>query len=71
MRVAGEVKETWLRDLRYRHWEVHRLRTTATTVELHVATRVDQISYYITGLIVVPPGAPALTPSDLSKRSLA
>ncbi|MET8552117.1 CPCC family cysteine-rich protein [Micromonospora zamorensis] len=53
MTVAGEVEQTWLRDLRYRHWEVHRLRTTATTVELDVATRVDQIGYYITGLIVV------------------
>ncbi|MGC5289646.1 hypothetical protein ACPXBU_25740 [Micromonospora sp. DT231] len=37
----------------YRHWEVHRIRTTATTVELDDATRVDQIGCYITGLIVV------------------
>ncbi|WP_433553403.1 hypothetical protein ACQP08_09210 [Micromonospora zamorensis] len=53
MCVAGEVKQTWLRDLRYRHWEAHRLSTTARTVELDVATRVDEDGYYITGLIVV------------------
>ncbi|MEV1319990.1 CPCC family cysteine-rich protein [Micromonospora arborensis] len=53
MRVAQEIEQTWLRDLRYRHWEAHRLHTTATTVELDVATRVDEDGYYITGLIVV------------------
>ncbi|MGI5522484.1 CPCC family cysteine-rich protein [Micromonospora sp. CA-259024] len=52
-RVAQQVEQTWLRDLRYGHWEVHRLRTTAVSVELDVATRVDEDGYYITGLIVV------------------
>ncbi|MFG1872476.1 hypothetical protein [Micromonospora arborensis] len=53
MRLTGQVEQSWLRDLRYRHWEAHRLRTTATTVELDFATRVDEDGYYITGLIVV------------------
>jgi hypothetical protein len=52
-RVAQEVEQAWLRDLRYRHWEAHRLRTTAISVELDVATRVDESGYYITGLIAV------------------
>lgn len=53
VRIAQEVEQIWLRDLRYRHWEVHRLRTTPTSVELEVATRVDEDGYYITGLIMV------------------
>ncbi|WP_327008845.1 CPCC family cysteine-rich protein [Dactylosporangium sp. NBC_01737] len=52
-RVAYEIKETWLRDLRYHYWEAHWLRVTATSVELDVATCVDEDGYYITGLIVV------------------
>jgi hypothetical protein len=50
---SHEVCPVWLYDVRYRHWEVHRMSTTATRVELEVATRVDEDGYYITALIVV------------------
>jgi len=50
-RVATEIEQAWLRDLRYRHWEAHLLRVTPTSVQLDVATQVDEGGYYVTGLI--------------------
>lgn len=55
-RVAAEIREAWLRHLRYRYWEAHLLRFTATSVELEVVTRSSadgETGYYITALIVV------------------
>jgi hypothetical protein len=52
-RVAAEITATWLNDLRYRHWEAHVLRATATSVKLDVATRISADGYYITGSIIV------------------
>ncbi len=53
-RVAAELREVWLRSLRYRHWEAHLIRFTPTSVQLDVVTRSsgDAGGYYITGLIV-------------------
>lgn len=51
--VATQIEEAWLTDLRYEHWEAHLLRITATSVRLDVVTRPDDVSYYITGQIVV------------------
>ena len=70
-RVAQEIEQAWLRDLRYRHWEVHRLRTTATQVELDVVTRVDEDGYYITALITVrwsPTTPPQVVGQEAPKR---
>lgn len=52
-RVAVEIEAVWLDDLRYRYWEAHVLRATATSVELDVATQISADGYYITGLIIV------------------
>ncbi|MFV2095748.1 barstar family protein [Micromonospora sp. LOL_014] len=53
MRVALEVEQIWLSDLRYSYWEVHRLEILATYVNLEVATQIDEDGYYISGLIAV------------------
>ena len=52
-RVAAEIKQAWLRDLRYSYWETHSLRSTPTSVELDVATMIGEGGYYITGSIIV------------------
>lgn len=57
-RVAGEIKQAWLRDLRYNYWEVHALRSTPTSVVLDVATMIGEGDYYITGSIIVEWAAP-------------
>ncbi|MFV2088288.1 CPCC family cysteine-rich protein [Micromonospora sp. LOL_021] len=45
MRVALEVEQIWLSDLRYSYWEVHRLEILATYVNLEVATQIDEDGY--------------------------
>jgi len=52
-RVAAEIKEAWLRDLRYSYWEAHLLRVNPASVELDVATRIGEDGYFITGTIIV------------------
>ncbi|GIE85966.1 CPCC family cysteine-rich protein [Actinoplanes regularis] len=52
-RVATEIKDAWLRELRYSYWEAHLLRVNATSVELDVATQVEANGYFITGTIIV------------------
>ena len=52
-RVADEITRAWLRDLRYSYWEAHSVRTTATSVELHVATQPGKRDYFITATIIV------------------
>jgi hypothetical protein len=51
-RVAAEIEEVWLRDLRYQHWEAHLLRVTPTSVDLDVATQISEDGYYVTGSII-------------------
>jgi hypothetical protein len=46
------MEVAWLRDLRYRYRQAHKVRVTPTTVELDVATQSSEDGYYITGLIV-------------------
>jgi hypothetical protein len=52
-RVAEEITQAWLRDLRYSCWEAHSLRITPTEVELHAATQIDKGGYFITAVIIV------------------
>ncbi|WP_236028163.1 hypothetical protein [Paractinoplanes lichenicola] len=52
-RVAAEIEQAWLQDLRYADWETHFLRVTSTSVRLAVATMIDKAGYYITGSIIV------------------
>jgi hypothetical protein len=52
-RVGTELRDVWLRKLRYRHREANLLRSTPATVELDVATKISPTGYFITGLIVV------------------
>jgi hypothetical protein len=44
-RIANEIKEVWLHDLQYQYREAHLLRTTATTVEMDVATQSGKGGY--------------------------
>jgi hypothetical protein len=51
-RVAADIEQVWLSDLRYGYWEAHLLRTTAVSVELDVVTRISAGGYYITGRVI-------------------
>jgi hypothetical protein len=51
--VAERVVSTWMAGLRYEHGEAHLLRAGATSVQLDVVTRPDDVSYSITGQIIV------------------
>jgi hypothetical protein len=52
--VSQELQTVWLNDLCYRFRETHRLRQTATTVELDFATQTsDEDGIFVTGTIVV------------------
>jgi hypothetical protein len=63
-RVAAEIKQAWLRDLRYTYWETHALRVTPTSLQLDVATMISEGDYYITGSINVGWAEPTDTPKD-------
>jgi hypothetical protein len=67
-RVAGEIKEVWLQDLRYSYWEAHSLQLTPTSVRLDVITKIDENGYYITGSIIVGWAEPADTPEEHHQR---
>lgn len=67
-RVAAEIKQAWLRDLRYSYWETHSLRSTPTSVELDVATMIGEGGYYITGSIIVGWAEPTAPQSHQPKN---
>ncbi|WP_239145206.1 CPCC family cysteine-rich protein [Actinoplanes couchii] len=52
-RVAADVEQVWTRDLRYVHWEAHRVRLEPASVILDAVTVSSENGYRITATIVV------------------
>lgn len=50
--IAAELERIWLRDLRYRHWEVHMITANERTVRLDVVTQIAPDDFYVTAAIV-------------------
>lgn len=55
--AADDVRREWLLNLRYNHFEAHRVRTEPTSAALEFVTQIGPGSFYVTGRVEIVPSA--------------
>ncbi|WP_344318356.1 hypothetical protein [Acrocarpospora pleiomorpha] len=59
LEIAAELERIWLRDLRYRHLEVHMITANRRAVRLDAVTQIAPDDFYVTAAIVAETARPA------------